>query len=81
MTKNKFTEITAEPGKQEIFIEQEFDAPRDLVFKAFIDPKLYVQWLRPRGFTMKLETFETRNGDSWRYVHKDATAMSLHFMV
>ena len=61
MTKNKFTKITAEPGKQEIIIEREFDAPRDLVFKAFIDPKLYVQWLGPRGLTMTLETFESRN--------------------
>jgi len=33
MTKNKFTEITAEPGKQEIFIEQEFDAHEILSLK------------------------------------------------
>ena len=25
-----------------------------------------------RGFTMKLETFESRNGVSWRYIQKDA---------
>ena len=30
---------------------------------------------------MKLETFEPRNGDSWRYVHKDANSTSLHFIV
>jgi hypothetical protein len=29
------TKITAEPGKQEIFITREFDAPRELVFQAF----------------------------------------------
>ena len=72
MTKNKFTKITAESGKQEIIIEREFDAPRELVFKAFTDPELYVQWLGPRGFTMTLETFEPRNGGSWRYIQKDA---------
>lgn len=33
MAKN-MTKITAEPGKQELFIEREFDAPRGLVFKA-----------------------------------------------
>lgn len=55
MINNKFTKITAEPGKQEIIIEREFDAPRDLVFKAFTDPELYVQWISPRGLTMKLE--------------------------
>lgn len=38
---NKITRITAVPGKQEIIIEREFDALRELVFKAFTDPKLY----------------------------------------
>lgn len=68
--KNK-TIITAEPGKQEIFITREFDAPRELVFKAFTEPKLYVQWLGPRDLTMKLETFEPTSGGRWRYIHKD----------
>ena len=65
------TILTAEPGKQEIFVTREFDAPRELVFKAYTDPKLYVQWLGPRGFTMKLETFEPTSGGSWRYIHID----------
>lgn len=69
--KNNLTKITAEPGKQEIVITREFDAPKELVFKAFTDPELYTQWLGPRGFTMTLETFEPRNGGTWRYVHKD----------
>ena len=68
--KNK-TNLTAEPGKQEIFVTREFDAPRELVFKAYTDPNLYVQWLGPRGFTMKLETFEPKNGGRWRYIHTD----------
>ena len=71
MTKNHKTKITAEPGKQEILITREFNAPRELVFKAFADPKLYVQWLGPRELTMTLETFEPRNGGSWRYIHQD----------
>jgi uncharacterized protein YndB with AHSA1/START domain len=71
MTKNKLTKIKAEPGKQEIFIEREFDAPRELVFKAFTDPELYVQWIGPRGLTTMLETFESRNGGSWRFIQKD----------
>lgn len=71
MTNNKETKILAEPGKQEIVITREFDAPRELVFKAFTDPELYVQWLGPRGFTMKLEVFEPKNGGKWRYIHKD----------
>ena len=56
-TKNK-TNITVEPGKQELFITREFDAPRELVFKAYTDPELYAQWLGPRDLTTRFETFE-----------------------
>jgi uncharacterized protein YndB with AHSA1/START domain len=66
------TTITAEPGKQEIFITREFDAPRELVFRAHTDPDLYVQWLGPREFKMVLELFEPRSGGSYRYIHKDS---------
>jgi uncharacterized protein YndB with AHSA1/START domain len=68
--KNK-TIVTAEPGKQEVFITREFDAPRELVFRAHTDPKLYVQWLGPRGYEMVLETFEPHSGGRYRYIHKD----------
>lgn len=71
MTKENKTKISAEPGKQEITINREFEVPRELVFKAFTDPELYVQWLGPRGFTMKLEVFEPEDGGRWRYIHKD----------
>jgi uncharacterized protein YndB with AHSA1/START domain len=71
MARNNQTTITAEPGKQEVFITREFDAPRELVFKAFTDPKLYTQWLGPRELAMSLEKFEPHNGGSYRYIHKD----------
>jgi uncharacterized protein YndB with AHSA1/START domain len=70
MAKNK-TNITVEPGKQELFITREFDAPRELVYRAHIDPDLYVQWLGPRGYEMILETFEPHSGGRYRYIHKD----------
>ena len=70
MTKNK-TKITAEPGKQEIVITREFDAPRELFFKAFTDPVLFTQWHGPRRLTMTLETFEPKHGGMWRYISKD----------
>jgi uncharacterized protein YndB with AHSA1/START domain len=70
MSKNKTT-ITVEPGKQELYITREFDAPRELVYKAHIDPDLYIQWLGPRGYEMVLETFEPHSGGRYRYIHKD----------
>ncbi len=76
--KNKVT-VTAEPGRQELFITREFDAPRELVYKAHIDPKLYVQWLGPRGYEMILETFEPVNGGKYRYIHKDKDGNEFSF--
>jgi uncharacterized protein YndB with AHSA1/START domain len=76
--KNK-TKITAEPGKQELFITREFDAPRELVFKAHTDPNLFVQWLGPRGYEMILETFEPVSGGAYRYIHKDQTGNEFAF--
>jgi uncharacterized protein YndB with AHSA1/START domain len=70
-SKNK-TVVTAEPGKQEVIITREFDAPRELVFKAHTDPNLYAQWLGPRGYEMVLETFEPHSGGRYRYIHKDS---------
>jgi uncharacterized protein YndB with AHSA1/START domain len=52
---NNKTKITAEPGKQELVITREFDAPRELVFKAYTDPELYIKWLGPRRLKITLE--------------------------
>ena len=78
MKKNE-TKIKAEPGKQEIFITREFEAPRELVFKAFTDPKLIVQWLGPRDLTIKLDKFEPRSGGSYRYIHSDKNGNEFGF--
>jgi uncharacterized protein YndB with AHSA1/START domain len=70
MVKNT-AKITVEPDKTEIWIEREFDAPRELVFKALTDADLYAQWIGPRGLTTTIERFEPENGGSWRYIQKD----------
>jgi len=73
------TRVIAEPGKQEFFIERTFDAPRELVFRAFTDPELYVQWLSPMEYSMTLETFEPRDNGAWRYTHTDTNGESYGF--
>lgn len=70
MSKNT-TKITAEPGRQELFITREFDAPRELVFRAHTDPELYAQWLGPRGLTTTFEVFEPVSGGRYRFIQKD----------
>ncbi len=66
------TIVTAEPGKQELFITREFDAPRELVWRAHTDPELYIQWVGPHGMTMNIEHWDCRDGGSYRYTHERA---------
>jgi uncharacterized protein YndB with AHSA1/START domain len=47
---------------------REFDAPRDLVFDAWTDPKHLAQWWGPNGFTTTTTSFDLRPGGVWRFV-------------
>jgi uncharacterized protein YndB with AHSA1/START domain len=73
------TVITAEPGIPVITITREFDAARDLVFRAHTDPDLLVRWLGPRDLTLTVERWEVRNGGTWRYVNTDADGNTYGF--
>ncbi len=64
------TKITTEPNKQEIWIEREFDAPRELVFKLTTDPKYIPQWWGPRMYTTSIDKADIRSGGEWRYVQQ-----------
>ena len=65
------TEYVIEPGKQEITITRVFDAPRELVFKAFTDPKLVPQWFGPRGYSTTVDKMDARPGGLWRFVQRN----------
>lgn len=73
------TRITAEPGVPLIVITRDFDAPRDLVFRAHTEPGLLVQWLGPRDMTMTVDGYDVRDGGRWRYVHTDAEGNAYAF--
>ena len=47
---------------------REFDAPRELVWQAWSDPKHLSQWWGPDGFTTTTSAFEMRPGGVWRFV-------------
>src|SRR2546426_7278581 len=66
------TEYVIEPGKQEIISTTILDAPRELVFKAYTDPKLFAQWWGPRRYEIKIDKFDSRPGGSWRVEHVGA---------
>ena len=73
------TEIIAEPGTQHIVIMREFDAPRELVYRAFTDAELLVQWLGPKRLMMTIERHELRDGGRYRYIHHDENGFEAGF--
>jgi uncharacterized protein YndB with AHSA1/START domain len=56
-----------EPADRVLVVERIFDAPRDLVFKVWTDPKHLVNWFGPRGFTLPSCEMNLRLGGAWRY--------------
>jgi uncharacterized protein YndB with AHSA1/START domain len=44
------------------------DAPRELVFEAWTDPKHLVKWWGPNGFTTTVRAIDVRPGGVWRFV-------------
>jgi uncharacterized protein YndB with AHSA1/START domain len=51
-----------------IVITRVIDAPRDIVFEAWTDPKHLAEWWGPTGFTTTTSKFEMRPGGIWRFV-------------
>ena len=49
-------------GKQELVLTRVLDAPRNLVWKAWTDPKHLVQWWGPKGFTNPVCEVDVRPG-------------------
>jgi uncharacterized protein YndB with AHSA1/START domain len=60
--------ITAEPGRQDVLISREFDAPRELVFRAYTEPELVKKWWGFDAKEITLEAFEPRRGGQWHFV-------------
>ncbi|HLI91133.1 MAG TPA: SRPBCC family protein [Ktedonobacteraceae bacterium] len=63
--------IIAEPGKQEIIMTRTFDAPRELVYRAYTDPRLIPQWWGPKSETTTVDQMDVRQGGSWRYIQRN----------
>ncbi len=55
------------PGEQELVITRVFDAPRELVWKAFTEADRLAQWWGPQGFTMLVHRVDVRPGGVFHY--------------
>jgi uncharacterized protein YndB with AHSA1/START domain len=60
------TSATTESSEWDLVITRVFDAPRELVFKAWIDAKHVTQWWGPKGFTNPVCELDVRAGGAIR---------------
>lgn len=62
------TRIEVDPNVPLVRIVREFDAPPLAVFRAHVDPELFVQWVGPdRLERTVVDRWDARNGGEWRY--------------
>jgi uncharacterized protein YndB with AHSA1/START domain len=55
------------PTERGLVITRVFDAPRELVWKAFTESDRLARWWGPKGFTMLVRTLEFRPGGVFHY--------------
>jgi len=52
---------------REIVLARVFDAPRELVWKAWTDKDHIGKWFGPKGFTIETREIDIRVGGRWRF--------------
>lgn len=71
--------VVTTPAERVIHIERVFDAPRERVFAAHLDPELIPRWWGPRNTTAVVEELEPKTGGAWRFVMEDADGSRITF--
>ena len=52
---------------REVLITRIINAPRDLVFAAWVDSKHADKWMGPTGYTTVTQSMDVRPGGMWRF--------------
>jgi uncharacterized protein YndB with AHSA1/START domain len=63
-------ETLSEVTDLDIIITRVVNAPRELVFEAWTDPKHLDKWWGPIGFTNETHEFEFKVGGKWKFTMK-----------
>ena len=80
MTQGRSSSLTVTtPSDREILMTREFDAPRDLLFRAYTDPAAIPHWWGPRRYTTTVEAMDVRPGGAWRYVSRGQDGVEYSF--
>lgn len=67
--------VTATASDRELLITRVFDAPCELVWKAWTEDM--AKWSAPRGFTMPVSEGDVRPGGKWRAMMKSPDGKEL----
>ena len=65
------TTYVAEPGSLEATTTAVIPAPREDVFRCFVDPELLPKWWAPPELEVKIDKLATKHGESWRILNLD----------
>ncbi len=80
MTASRSGELTLTlPSDREIVMTRVFNAPRELVFKAFTDPDLIPRWWGWRDATTIVDKMDVRPGGLWRFVGRGSDGVEYAF--
>jgi len=60
------TKPSSDTADRELVITRIFNAPRNLVFEVFTDPKHVIHWWGPNGFTNTIHTMNVKPGGEWK---------------
>jgi uncharacterized protein YndB with AHSA1/START domain len=60
-------DVIEDASEREIIIKRLINAPRELVFEAWTDPKHMDVWWGPNGFQNTTHSFEFKVGGTWNF--------------
>lgn len=73
------TLVVSQVSDVEIMFTREIDAPRELVFETFLDPRAIPQWWGPARYTTVVHELDARPGGRWRFVSRGADGAEYGF--
>lgn len=66
------TGFSVDTEKRALVMTRVFDAPRELVYRTYVDPRLIPEWWGPSRLTTTVEKMDVRPGGVWRFIQRDA---------
>ena len=64
---SSFSNINSVTESKEFVVTRTFDAPRDLLWKAWSEPESFAKWWGPKGCALEVAKFEFRQGGIFHY--------------